>query len=173
MKHEKIEIELFIKNKDPLLEFSKPKQTTKSSPLWSSFHQVFYKKVKQDVIRCDTCKSIFIHRSIDGTKVMSNHLKACKQMNKSDTNQQNLDVYFSSKNQIAKRIASKIKKSITDACVEFAALDNRAFETVKGDGFVNLMEKVFVAGQRLSGSSDVKVAELLPDPTTVNRWHAL
>ncbi len=125
------------------------------------------------MIRCDACKSIFIHRSIDGTKVMSSHLKACKHNSKSDTNQQNLDAYFSSKNPITKRIPSKIKKSITDACVEFAALDNRVFETVKGGGFVNLMENIFVAGQRLSGLSGLKMTELLPNPTTVSKWHAL
>ena len=169
MKHEKKEIAVFIKNKDPLLEFTKPKQTAKSSPFWSFFQQVFYKKVKQDVIRCDKCQSILIHRSIDGTKVMSNHLKACKLKNQSDTNQQNLDVYFSSKNLTSRRIPSQVKKLITDACVEFAFLDNRPFKTVKGDGFVNLMEKFFVAGQQLSGLSGVQVADLLPNPTTVSR----
>jgi len=169
VKYEKKEIEAFIKNNDPLLEFIKPKRTSKSSPFWSSFHQIFYKQVKQDMIQCDMCKSIFIHKSIDGTKVMASHRKACKQSTQPGINQQNIDAYFSSKNPIIKKIPSKIKKSITDACVEFAALDNRVFETVKGDGFVKLIESVFVAGQRLSRLSGVKVTELLPDATTVSR----
>ena len=169
VKYEKKEIEAFIKKNDPLLEFIKPKRTSKSSPFWSSFHQIFYKKVKQDMIQCDTCQSIFIHKSIDGTKVMSSHLKACKQTTQSSINQQNLDAYFSSENPAIKKIPSKMKKFITDACVEFAALDNRVFETVKGDGFVKLIECVFVAGQRLSRLSGLKVTELLPDATTVRK----
>jgi hypothetical protein len=169
MKHEKKEIAVFIKNNDPFLEFIKPKQTSKSSPFWLSFHQVFYKKVKQDVIRCNKCESIFIHRSIDGTKVMSNHIKACKKKDQADINQQNLDVYLSSKNVTPKRISSKVKKLITDACVEFSSLDNRPFETVKGDGFLRLMETMFVAGQQLSGLPDVQVTDLIPNPTTVRR----
>lgn len=168
MKYEKKAISIFIQNNDPLLEFIKPKQTAKSSPFWSSFHQVFYQKMKQDVIRCDKCKSILIHKSTDGTKVMSNHIKACKEENQFDTNQQNLDVYVSSKKFTSRRIPPQVKKLITDACVEFASLDNRPFKTVEGDGFANLMEKMFVAGQQLSGLSGVQMVDLLPNPTTVS-----
>jgi hypothetical protein len=168
VKYKKGEIQAFITNKDPLLECVKPKKTPKSSQHWSSFSQVFYKKVKQDVIQCDACKLIFIHRSIDGTRFMSGHRIACKASNQSDTDQRNLHAYMSPKNPIAKNIPSKLRKSITNACVEFAAMDSRAFETVNGDGFISLIETVFTAGQRLSSLSSVRVNDLLPDPTTVN-----
>ena len=167
MTHTKKEILIFIQNKDHLLEFIKPKKTEKSSPFWSSFHQIYYKKVKQDVIRCDQCGSILIHRSTDGTKVMSTHLKACKNKENHDGDRHNLDVHFSLGNRTSKQISQKLKKSITDACVELAARDNRPFETVKGDGFVNLLETIFSAGQQLSASSGVQASDLLPDPTTV------
>ena len=173
MKYEKKEIEVFIKNEDPLIEFIKPKQTPKSSRFWSSFRQVLYKKVKQDVIQCETCESILIHRSIDGTKVMSTHMKACKQTNQFDTSEKVLQACSLSKKPIPRKAPSKIKKAITDACAEFVAIDNRAFETVKGNGFVNLMENIFTAGQHLSKSANVKVTDLLPDPSTVRIWYAL
>ena len=102
-------------------------------------------------------------------KVMSTHTKACKQKSQFESNQQNLDVNLQPKNSISRKIPSYVKKSITDACVEFAFLDNRSFETIKGDGFLNLIEKVFVAGQRFSGYQGVQMDDLLPDPTTVCR----
>lgn len=171
MKYEKKAIVTFIKHKDPLVEFVKAKQTAKSSPFWSSFSQVFYNKIKQDVIRCDKCGLILIHKSIDGTKVMSTHIKACKKKNQLDANERNIDVGLQLKNLTSRqmKIPSHVKKLITDASVEFAFLDNRPFETVKGDGFVNLVEKILIAGQHLSGLTGAQVKELLPDPTTVSR----
>ena len=167
VKHTKAEIEVFIRNDDTFLQFIKPQKTPRSSPFWTSFHQIFYQKMKQDLIRCDLCHTILIHKSIDGTKVMSSHRNACKASNASGRSQQNVDSYFSSANSNTDRIPTKIKRSVTDACAEFSAIDNRAFETVNGNGFINLIEAVFIAGQRLSKFSNVKTVDLLPDPTTV------
>jgi DNA-directed RNA polymerase subunit M/transcription elongation factor TFIIS len=119
------------------------------------------------MIQCDQCQSILKYRSIDGTKVMSTHIKACKKKEKSDNNQHDAVADVSSESRMSKRIPEKLKKSITEACVELASLDNRPFETVRGDGFMILMEKMFLAGQQLSGSSGVQVSDLIPDPTTV------
>jgi hypothetical protein len=99
---------------------------------------------------------------------MSSHRNACKASNASDRSQQSVDSYFSSTNSNANRIPTKIKRSITDACAEFSAIDNRACEAVNGNGFINLIENVFIAGQRLSKLANVKITDLLPDPTTVN-----
>lgn len=160
MKYNKADIITLIESNDPLVEFAEPHQTARSSPFWSSFKQVFYNQVKQDLIRCNFCKSILIHKSTHGTKVMSTHIKACKQQNTPDCKSKSKDMN-------GKQFSSSLKKSITDACVEFAVLDNRAFETVDGDGFINLMEKVFAAGQKLPVLPVVQVKEIIPDPTTV------
>ncbi|CAF1436953.1 unnamed protein product [Adineta ricciae] len=100
---------------------------------------------------------------------MSNHIKACKKKDQPDTAPQDSHVSLSSKNDTPKRISSKVKKLITDACVEFSSLDNRPFETVKGAGFLRLMEAVFAAGQRLSALPSVQVTDLIPDSTTISR----
>ncbi|CAF1535962.1 unnamed protein product [Adineta ricciae] len=120
----------------------KAKQTAKASPFWPSFSQVFYNKIKQDVIRCDKCGTILIHKSIDGTKVMSTHTKACGKKKQLNTTQQSADASSkrnSTSTQI--KIPSQVKQLITDASVEFTFLDNRPFEPVKGDGLVNLVGK--------------------------------
>ena len=171
MKYEKKEIVTFIEHKDSFIELIKAKQTAKPSPFWSSFSQVFYNKIKQDVIRCDKCGLILIHKPIDGTKVMSSHMKACKKKNQFDINQQNSHVGLQSNNSTSRQIhiPSHVKKLITNASVEFAFLDNRPFETVKGDGLVNLVKSILTAGQQLSGLTGAQVKELLPDPTTVSR----
>lgn len=152
MKYEKKEIIKFIEQKDPLVEFIKAKKTAKSSLFWSSFSQVLYNKIKQDVIRCDKCELILIHKSIDGTKVMSSHIKACKKKTQSDISQQTANVSLQPSNSTSRqaKIPSHAKKLITDASVEFAFLDNRPFETVKGDGFINLVKNILTAGQQLS-----------------------
>ena len=115
------------------------------------------------------CKVILIHKSADGTKVMATHRNACKGSNESSVQQRNLNAYFSPLNPSARKIPSKLKKSITVACAEFAALDNRAFEMIHGEGFLDLAEKIFDSGQRMSTLPSLKITELLPDPTTVGR----
>ncbi len=166
----KKEIVTFIEHKDPLVEFMKAKQTAKSSPFWSSFSQVFYNKIKQVVIRCDKCGTILIHKSIDGTKVMSSHTKACEKKKQLNAYHQSTDIRLQTNSTSRPmKIPSHIKQLVTDASVEFAFLDNRPFETIRGDGFVNLVEKILVAGQQLSGLTGAQVKDLLPDPTTVSR----
>lgn len=167
-KYKKEEIQAFINPKDPLVEFIKPKQTPKSSPLWIFFHQIFYNKVKQDFIQCDTCQAILVHKSITGTKVMSTHKRACTGISQSDAKQQrHLEAFFPSK-AVGRKIPPHIKNAILTACVEFAALDNRSFETTNGNGFINLIEQVFIAGQRLSTLHSLEMTQLLPGPQTVN-----
>lgn len=69
------------------------------------------------------------------------------------------------------KVPSNVKKLIADASVEFAFLDNRPFETVKGDGFVNLIKNILAAGQQLPELTGEQVKELLHDPTTVCENH--
>ena len=159
---------MFICNKDAFLQFIKPRKTPKSSPFWASFYQILYQKIKQDLIRCDRSHVIRIHRSIDGLKAVSSYRNACKASSVTDRSQQKVDSYLFSTNSSTNRIATKIKRATTDACAEFSAIDNRAFATVNGNGFINLIETVFNTGQRLSKFANVKITDLLPDATTVN-----
>ena len=51
-------------------------------------------------------------------------------------------------------------------CVEFCALDGRAFDLINGDGFRKLTKVLFDAGVSMQKSS-IEVDDLLPYPTTV------
>ncbi|CAF1271884.1 unnamed protein product [Rotaria sordida] len=50
----------------------------------------------------------------------------------------------------------------------FYALDVRAFDVVKDDGFKNLAKTLFGVGRDTSTSS-IEIADLLPHPTTISR----
>jgi hypothetical protein len=58
------------------------------------------------------------------------------------------------------------QKRITEACVEYCAVDCRPFESVAGSGFMNLAKQLISAGACLGTS--VSVNELLPHPSTVS-----
>ncbi|CAF4559875.1 unnamed protein product, partial [Rotaria magnacalcarata] len=53
--------------------------------------------------------------------------------------------------------------------VELVAMDNRAFELLGGNGFINLAQTIFDVGQELSKSQNINVSDLLPHPTTVSK----
>jgi hypothetical protein len=58
------------------------------------------------------------------------------------------------------------QKRITEACVEYCAVDGRSFESVAGTGFLNLAKQLLSAGATLGTS--ITVNELLPHPSTVS-----
>ncbi|CAF4803365.1 unnamed protein product [Rotaria sp. Silwood1] len=64
-------------------------------------------------------------------------------------------------------IPRKIKFSATEACTEFCALDARAFDVVKGDGFKNLAKTLFGVG-RGTNTSSIEITDLLPHLTTIS-----
>ncbi|CAF1490089.1 unnamed protein product [Rotaria sordida] len=57
---------------------------------------------------------------------------------------------------------------LTQACAEFSALDGRAFQAMKGNGFQNLAQVLFDAGRSYNNSS-IQVQDILPHPTTVRQ----
>ncbi|CAF4027150.1 unnamed protein product [Rotaria sordida] len=59
-----------------------------------------------------------------------------------------------------------IQKRITEACVEYCAVDVRPFESVAGTGFQNLAKQLIYAEATLGTS--INVSELLPHPSTVS-----
>ncbi|CAF2941605.1 unnamed protein product, partial [Rotaria sp. Silwood2] len=72
--------------------------------------------------------------------------------------------FYPSMNNI--HIPQRIKSAVLRACSEFAAIDNRAFETMAGDGFKILVQEIFDAGRVLNRSS-LDVDALIPHPTTL------
>ena len=64
-------------------------------------------------------------------------------------------------------ISKKIKLAVAQACVEFLALDDRAFETMKGGDFHSLAKILFDA-HRLLTNSLVQVQNILPHLTATS-----
>jgi len=166
----KEELEKCIRKEDPLIALKNPKKTPKSSKLWDSFHQIFHNGTYQEYVLCDACKTLLKHRSADGTGVMSTHLSACKKCIQTPVT---LTDYFAPTSGSTRRVPTHLKTAITQACTEFAATDMRAFETMAGDGFINLVRTIFDAGRSLATESNFDVKKLLPDPTTVSGFGIL
>jgi hypothetical protein len=76
--------------------------------------------------------------------------------------------YFAPVSSTSRRVPTRIKAAITQACTEFAANDMRSFETMAGDGFINLIRTIFDAGRSIATESNFDIKKLLPNPTTVN-----
>ncbi|CAF5004029.1 unnamed protein product, partial [Rotaria sp. Silwood1] len=154
-----------IRNYDASLTFVKPK--TSSSPVWSSFSYVFISNRKKDFVCCDKCKDVLHHKSDSGTSNMIKHIKSCQTTSK-DIPNASLTIKEYLRPKTAQPISRIFKEKITDATVEFVAVDNRAFELVSGDGFINLAQTIFNVGQDLSKTPDVNVLDLIPNPRTVS-----
>ena len=63
-------------------------------------------------------------------------------------------------------VLHRIKSAILRACSEFAAIDNRAFETATGDGFKTMLQEVFDAAGALHTAS-LSVEALTSHPARV------
>ncbi|CAF4983738.1 unnamed protein product [Rotaria sp. Silwood1] len=98
---------------------------------------------------------------------MIKHIKSCQTTSK-DIPNASLTIKEYLRPKTAQPISRIFKEKITDATVEFVAVDNRAFELVSGDGFINLAQTIFNVGQDLSKTPDVNVLDLIPNPRTVS-----
>ena len=165
------ELEDLIRKRDSSVTYVERKKLPSSSHLWEHFHQVFVHEVQQNFVSCNVCKSLLSYTSANGTKVMKTHLIACqKSILQTDVNhQKSIKEFYSPPATI--KVPKHIKSSITTACAEFAAMDNRAFETISGEGFYSLAKQLVNAGRFLgNNSSSVDVQQLLPHSTTVIRF---
>jgi hypothetical protein len=160
------ELEKLMHENDESLTFVQKKKTSKSSEMWEHFHQIFVNNVQQQFVSCDECKTILAFTSANGTNNLKTHLSHCKKIKteSNDLNQTPVHAFYSSSKHI--EIPKKIKLSVTQACAEYAALDGRAFESIKGEGFQGLAQILFDSG-RLLHKSHIQVKDLLPHPTTV------
>lgn len=163
------EIEKLIGENHPSIRFVQKKKTAHSSELWNHFHQVFVDNQQQKFASCNECKSLLAFTSTNGTSNLKSHLEFFTRPKKTsnDPTQSTVHEFFSTSTK--KEVPRRIKYPITQACVEFAALDGRAFETIQGDGFRKLAQALLVAGRLLSKTS-VSVEDILPHSTTVRHF---
>ena len=61
---------------------------------------------------------------------------------------------------------SSIRDRIVETCVEFCALDGKPFDTVTGDGFINLAKQLMNAGALIG--TGFSINDILPHATTVS-----
>ena len=159
----KNEIQELVSSDDPSIAFMKPENTR--SECWKNFSQIFHTKVAQDFVICLECKTILKWTSANGTRVMTHH--NCLKNKNTPTHsprQRTISSYCQSTS-----LSSEypiFQKRITDACVEFCAIDGRPFESVAGAGFLNLAKQLVSVGACLGTS--VCAAKLLPHPSTVS-----
>jgi hypothetical protein len=158
-----------ISIKDVSVTFSKENEKNHASKVWSNFNLVFVKNVKQDYVMCDLCMSLITYKSATGTGGMQKHIESCpkKPLLINESNSNKISLYFNSTKNKSNCVSRKLKDEITNALTEFIIRDTRPFETVKGDGFVNLINVTLNAGHGLLDSSTICAADLLADPRTV------
>ncbi|CAF3373060.1 unnamed protein product, partial [Rotaria sp. Silwood2] len=155
-----------IKNDDTSVIFVKP--TTASSTVWKKFSHIYVHNKKQNFVSCDTCKDILHHKSIDGTSSMMKRLRSCESNSKNNNNKSlSINEYFSCRE--TKSIPPRFKNKVLNTTGELVAMNNRAFELIAGDGFINFTQTIFDAGQLLN-SQNIDVSDLLPHPTTVSKY---
>ncbi|CAF2003862.1 unnamed protein product [Rotaria magnacalcarata] len=136
--------------------------------MWEYFHKIFVNNVQEQFVSCDKCKTILAFTLINGTNNMKTHFNCCSntKIESSDPNQTKVHDFYPTSQIID--VPRKIKLAIAKAYAEFSALDGRAFETMKGDGFDNVAQVLFEAGSYFPDSS-IQVQHILPHPTTISR----
>lgn len=158
----KPELQTLVTSNDPSISFAKPKNVR--SDCWSGFSQIYYEGNPLDYIICLECKTVLKWNSENGTRVMSHHNCLNKSTPMTPSQQRTISSYYQAAS--ASKEYSLFQKRITDACVEYCAIDCRSFESVAGAGFVNLAKQLITASASLGTS--VPVDDLLPHPSTVS-----
>lgn len=73
------------------------------------------------------------------------HLRSCELHSKNNNNKSlNINEYLSSGK--TKSVPPRFKNKVLNATVELVAVDNRAFEFISGDGFINFTPIIFNVG---------------------------
>ena len=134
------------------------------SNLWSKFSQLHHLGNPQNYIVCNICHIVLKWSSETGTRVMKNH--NCETNLASNTPAQTRQRTISSYMSPGPDNYLSIKDRIVEACVEFCALDGKSFDTVAGEGFINLAKQLMNTGALIG--TGFSVNDLLPHPTTVS-----
>lgn len=168
----KKEVEKLVEENSKSIKFGKPNKKTKASTSWSQFSRIYVDNVKQDYVICDTCKTVLIYKPETGSGCMLHRSRSCPSKHKdvdSPLQQVKLNQYYEST--IKRNIVPKhVKDILTTAIAEFVAQDGRAFQLIKGSGFIAFAAQLLNSGKLLSSSADVQIEDILPDPTTVSNF---
>ena len=165
----KEEINKLIDEGDLSLKVTKPLITEKSSPVWKDFNHIYVSDVKQEYVICNHCEALLIYKPSSGTNSLSKHTRYCQETKKivpGTGNQTSITRFYAASKSIP-TVSRRLKQEIHVACAEFAALDYRPFNIVKGIGFKNLAQKIFNAGRQFAVPRETNIEDLLPHPTTV------
>jgi hypothetical protein len=167
----KTDLQSLVTSDDPLISFKKP--MNKRSECWTNYSQVFYSNIPQDYIVCLQCKCLLKWLKDHGTRVMTHHncsksksISSPSSTTTTPTRQRSISSYCTQPSTLKE--CPLIQKRITEACVEYCAIDGRSFESIRGVGFRNLAKQLVNAGATLGTS--VNINKLLPDPTTVSTY---
>ena len=162
----KNQLEKLIRDGDASIRFVQKKLTSKSSEWWQHFHLIHVNNQQQQYVSCNFCKKLLIFTSTNGTNNLRSHFGSCpeRKCDQSPIHQQTIKEFYGSGKRSS--VPKRVKKNIVQTCVEFCALDGRAFDLISGDGFRKLAKVLFDAGVSIQKSS-IEVDDLLPHPTTV------
>ncbi|CAF2440986.1 unnamed protein product [Rotaria sp. Silwood2] len=142
------------------------KPSNARSELWSNFSQLYHLNIAQNYVVCHECRVVLKWTSETGTKVMKNHncgKKFTPKISTTPSRQRTISSYLPP----AEDNYATIKERIVEACAEFCALDNKPFDIVAGEGFVNLTKQLMNAGALIG--TGFSINDILPHPTTVSR----
>ena len=129
----KEEINKLIDEGDLSLKVTKPLITEKSSPVWKDFNHIYVSDVKQEYVICNHVK-VYIYKPSSGTNSLSKHTRYCQETKKivpGTGNQTSITRFYAASKSIP-TVSRRLKQEIHVACAEFAALDYRPFNIVKG-----------------------------------------
>jgi hypothetical protein len=132
--------------------------------LWQFFKSV-YQIVGTDksylpYVMCARCEKILSYDSAKGgTSHLRRHVDACAAA-KQTAGTTSLSSFFKTTS-----IPKAAKDHITEKCVEFVCRDIRPFNTVEGEGFLDLAQALINVGVRYG---QVNAADVLPHRTTVS-----
>ena len=160
------ELEQLLKQNDASITLKKVRQSEHVSSFWPRFSLVFVNDVSQNFVLCDKCRKLIAYKSSTGTGGLKKHLTSCEKDSVSDTTQQRITTYYVNKK--LPNIPEKVKNQVSNAYVEFVALDGRPFEMASRLGFQQLIEAVFKAGQSAKNLQSVEISNLIPHSTTVS-----
>ncbi|CAF4055111.1 unnamed protein product [Rotaria sp. Silwood1] len=159
----KAEIQDLVKLNSSSISFAKPDNVR--SEFWASYSQIYVNNVAQNFILCSQCRTVLKWISDNGTRVMSHHnCEKAKRVPNSSHRQRTISS-FCQKASVSPE-CRLVRKRITEACVEYCAVDGRPFESVAGSGFLSLAKQLICAGATLGTS--ISASELLPHPSTVS-----
>jgi len=125
----KAEVQSLVASNDASISFVKP--TNARSECWTNFSQICHRNISQDYIICLQCKTILKWTSTNRTRVMTHHNYLKNKLISTTPSRQRTISSYCQQSSLSKEY-TLFQKRITEACVEYCAVDGRPFESVAG-----------------------------------------